>query len=301
MTSTANVPRVSVNQSIDDRNDLVAHGTVYDDVKYPYVIMVRGIAHTCTGSLIQPLFVLTAAHCSWQMAAKDMKVYRGHVSKSWRNPDLKRDVQVIHQHEGYTPSTQTPDISLLEVYSRITTKRMTSEWKGFDSFAVIGGTPEEFANDRTINCVVIGFGQRELQQVAKSDGYQTEVVTGHGPNACAQPWAIDGWQKFLCAQPNKQMVCQGDSGGPMICNDKLYGSVKDGYNYKYNNDTVCGDPDVQTRHIFLYYYREWIDNQINGDSYDDYYDNTPTNRQYFTIVAFFAILSLSGQVVFYSI
>ncbi|XP_050426711.1 kallikrein-6-like [Adelges cooleyi] len=253
MTTAANVPRVSANQSNDNENDLVSHGTVYDDVKYPYIIYVRGTSSLCTGSLIQPLFVLTAAHCSWGMAAKDLK--------------------------------------------------MTSEWKGFDSFAVIGGTPEEFANGRTVNCVVIGFGQREGPQAAKWNGFQTDVVAGYGPNACAKPLPGGGWKNYICAKPNKKSVCQGDSGGPLICNDKLYGTVKDGYNFKYFNKTICGDPNVQTRHIFLYWHREWIDKITNGQNeyYDDYFDNAPTNRQYFTIVAFFAILSLSGQVVFFSI
>lgn len=63
------------------------------------------------------------------------------------------------------------------------------------------------------------------------------------------------------------MVCNGDSGGPLICQGVLFGITSHGYNYYpgISNLTVkCGDKRVQTRHIFVLKYRQWIDYIING-------------------------------------
>lgn len=63
------------------------------------------------------------------------------------------------------------------------------------------------------------------------------------------------------------MVCIGDSGGPLMCQGFLFGITSHGYNYFPGMGFLkpqCGDNRVQTRHIFIYKYREWIQNTING-------------------------------------
>lgn len=55
-------------------------GKIYNSDLYPYVVALAKIirngptASTCTGSLISPLFVLTAAYCTDQMAASRILV-----------------------------------------------------------------------------------------------------------------------------------------------------------------------------------------------------------------------------------
>ncbi|XP_050527878.1 chymotrypsin-like protease CTRL-1 [Daktulosphaira vitifoliae] len=250
----------------NDSEGMVANGEIYDSVKYPYVmhVIARGQlgAHTCTGSLINPVFVLTAAHCTDNMSPSNMEVVRGHYYKSWQDNTLRKQVKTIYQHEKYINGTNdVPDISLLEI---------ESEYEGFTEFVEIAGTPEEFENDKTLPCVVIGFGRMETQKSPDKDGYQANVLAGYGKTACHHFMNDDEWKFYVCARPNKKMVCQGDSGGPLICNGKQYGSVKDGFNFVTGNFTVCGDPDVQTRHLFLYMFKEWIFNIIKPD--DDEYE-----------------------------
>lgn len=63
------------------------------------------------------------------------------------------------------------------------------------------------------------------------------------------------------------MACIGDSGGALVCQGYLFGVTSHGYNYfpgmSHINKTECGDTRVQTRHIFIYKYRNWVDNIIN--------------------------------------
>lgn len=72
----------------------------------------------------------------------------------------------------------------------------------------------------------------------------------------------DTWPAFLCSRPDTHMICPGDSGGPLICNGLQYGIASHGYYFKdpYTTkiDVMCGNPDVQTRHLFVYAYKDWI-------------------------------------------
>lgn len=54
-------PRRS-NQS--QESERIFNGEKYDHKKYPYVVAVHIKSSTCTGTMISPLFVLTAAHCT---------------------------------------------------------------------------------------------------------------------------------------------------------------------------------------------------------------------------------------------
>lgn len=77
------------------------------------------------------------------------------------------------------------------------------------------------------------------------------------------------WKEFLCAIPDSRMVCVGDSGGPLVCQGFLLGTASHGYYYypeMGHLKTKCGDHRVQTRHIFVYQYRKWVHNIINGTS-----------------------------------
>lgn len=68
------------NISNDQNKELISHGELFDIQKYPYMVYFEitkfsgfGIS-TCTGSLILPLFVLTAAHCTYEADKYDIVV-----------------------------------------------------------------------------------------------------------------------------------------------------------------------------------------------------------------------------------
>lgn len=63
------------------------------------------------------------------------------------------------------------------------------------------------------------------------------------------------------------MICPGDSGGPLICNGFQYGIASHGWNYRDDDDDeliVCGSPDVQTRHLLVHQYADWIKHVIKN-------------------------------------
>ena len=77
------------------------------------------------------------------------------------------------------------------------------------------------------------------------------------------------WADFLCPVPGNRMVCNGDSGGALMCQGFLFGITSHGYNYypgMVNLKPKCGDTRVQTRHLFIYNYRNWIDGIMLGTS-----------------------------------
>lgn len=78
LSSMAVLPSLASND--DNAKGLISHGELYDPVRYPYVVSLvmwvpDGVVY-CTGSLISPLFVLTAAHCTDRVEANDIQVSR---------------------------------------------------------------------------------------------------------------------------------------------------------------------------------------------------------------------------------
>jgi len=67
---------------------------------------------------------------------------------------------------------------------------------------------------------------------------------------------IDTWQQYLCVVPNKRKTYEGDSGGPMICNGLQYGLCSFSINIK--------GEDMQTIHLFIDYYRKWVNDIIES-------------------------------------
>lgn len=83
------------------------------------------------------------------------------------------------------------------------------------------------------------------------------------------------------------MICKGDSGGPMICHGKQYGIASNYYNYVnnqyyYEEQNDCGNTYVQTRHLFIYPYRDWISETIKN--------GTTPNRKLITNLLMLTIL-----------
>ncbi|XP_038209474.1 coagulation factor IX-like [Zerene cesonia] len=84
---------------------------------FPYQVSLRKNDtkefHFCGGSIIRPMWIMTAAHCTFDVNAKDMTVVAGSIKLSSGGERYK--VKQIMNHEDYDNSTFANDIALLKV------------------------------------------------------------------------------------------------------------------------------------------------------------------------------------------
>ena len=216
------------------------------------VIVIGGESELCSGSLLTPTIVLTAAHCAIGLTADQMEVFAGLTTVSQRSPGDALQVSAITRNPGFIPApTYANDLALLTLATPVpasTGARTIALPVGVDAGWPASGTP----------ATISGWGVTSPGSSQSSDQLLAGTVTvlaGPGQPCGQYGGAFDPSTTICAGLPDGTVdTCQGDSGGPLVIDVAgkpiLAGSVVGG--------SACADASLPGVYTRLTAYLPWI-------------------------------------------
>lgn len=237
--SLLGVPQTALKGPNVDGRIVGGRDTTIED--HPYIVSVQiHNTHGCGGSILSPIWILSAAHCFIEsLSAYSIRTGSTTINSGGEVIAIRR----IINHPDYNAPTADYDISLLELDSPITTIVARSV-----ALAAEGGPPAA-----GVTATVTGWGalweggplSTILQVIQVPIISMADCRAVYGANFVTDRMFCAGFLGVGGVD-----ACQSDSGGPLIANGVLTGVVSWGFG--------CARPDGPGVYVSIPNLRQWI-------------------------------------------
>lgn len=199
----------------------IMKGNQVPEGKYPFIASILfkynkdGFKHLCTGSIINDVTVMTAAHCLKSKDTSNYRVLIGQIYWPRKTIGYYYNIDNITVHPSYNESLKGFDIGLIKSKSKF----QFNDHIGKVCLASPISKPD------TTKCMAIGWGRTQTTGKNISDWLNEATIPLQNDSVCLQyaksMTNVEINSKSIICAGNGMVggptTCNGDSGGPFIC------------------------------------------------------------------------------------
>ncbi|KAM4704527.1 trypsin-like [Rhinophrynus dorsalis] len=225
-----------------DDDDKIVGGYTCPENSVPYQVSLNSGYHFCGGSLINDLWVVSAAHC--YKSSIQLRLGENNIEVLEGTEQFIQSAKVI-RHPKYNSRLIDNDIMLIRL----------SEPARLNSRVQAIKLPTQCAAAGTL-CHISGWGNTLSNGSNYPDLLQCLDAPILTDKECRDSYPGQITSNMICVGylEGGKDSCQGDSGGPVVCNGELQGVVSWG-----KGCALTGYPGVYTK---VCNYGSWIEDTI---------------------------------------